>query len=285
MTRRMALLAVVALACIVAVGVWAGRQPQDRQLLREVYSPTFGDVPPEGSIADTIAQLHRDLTSPAGREFLARLLPDQAAALWISIIVAFGVAFDFWRPRSWRNVDLVLMLLLGMTFFDIMRLFRVPLDPVYWRLLDGMFTAITALNAALLIRAVWHARTTASGRPWQPNLRGPALAALAVLLLAANILVALEESPTTPGTSSILAPSGCASGAGCRTAIRSSPGRRAPHTDPSFTLFTYRFSSSFSHARPTRSRARILRSAKTPATCCRRLWRPSCAQSRCTSQA
>ena len=199
MTRRMALLAVVALACIVAVGVWAGRQPQDRQLLREVYSPTFGDVPPEASIADTIAQLRRDLTSPAGQGFLARLLPDQAAALWISILVAFGVAFDFWRPRSWRNVDLVLMLLLGMTFFDIMRLFRVPLDPVYWRLLDSVFTAIVALNVALLVRAIWHARRADAAPPWRPNFRGRPLAALALVLLAANVLVALEREPDDSG--------------------------------------------------------------------------------------
>jgi len=195
----MALIAAVALACIVAVGVWAGRQPQERQLLREVYTPTFGNVPPEASITDTIAQLRSDLRSSAGQGFVARLLPDQATALWISIIVALGVAFDFSRPRSSRNVDLVLMLLLGMTFFDIMRLFRVPLDPVYWRLLDSVFTAIVALNVALLIRAVWHARRADAGRAWQPNFRGRPLIAVALVLLAANVFVALEREPDDSG--------------------------------------------------------------------------------------
>jgi hypothetical protein len=199
MTGRMVVLAIVAFTCVIAVGVWSGRQPQERQLLREVYSPTFGTVPPQASIADTIRQLRTDLASPAGDAFLARLLPDQAAALWIAIIVAIAVAFDFQRVRRPENVDLILMLLLGMTFFDIMRLFRVPLDPVYWRLLDVVFTAITALNAALLVRAVWRARTTDTGRPWQPNFRGSALAAMALLLLAANVLVALERDPDDSG--------------------------------------------------------------------------------------
>ena len=199
MTRRMGVIAIVALACIVAVGVWAGRQPQERQLLRDVYTPTFGNVPHEAAIADTLAQLRRDLASPAGQGFLARLLPNQATALWISILVGLAVAFDFARPRTARNVDLMLMLLLGMTFFDIMRLFRVPLDPVYWRLLDSVFTVIVALNVALLVRAVWQARRADTEPPWRPNLRGRALAALALVLLAANVLVALEREPDDSG--------------------------------------------------------------------------------------
>jgi len=195
----MGVIAIVALTCLVAVGVWAGSRPQERQLLREVYTPTFGDVPREASIPEAITQLRSDLASPGGHAFLARLLPDQAAALWIALIVALGVAFDFSRPRSPRNVDLLLMLLLGMTFFDIMRLFRVPLDPVYWRLLDSVFTAIVALNAALLVRAVWHARRADIEPAWRPNFRGRALAALALVLLAANVLVAFDREPDDSG--------------------------------------------------------------------------------------
>jgi hypothetical protein len=40
MTRRMVVLAIVAFTCVIAIGVRSGRQPQERQLLREVSSPT-----------------------------------------------------------------------------------------------------------------------------------------------------------------------------------------------------------------------------------------------------
>src|SRR5437867_4901546 len=188
-----------ALAIIAAIGIWSGRVSPYRELLREVYSPTFTQVPPKATIGDTIAQLKTDIASPAGREFLSRLLPDQGGVLWIALIVALGVAFDFKRPLTSRNVDIVLMLLLGMMFFDIMRFFRIRLTPPYWTLLDAVFMAIVGLNMALLIRAVWRVRGVDNRTAWQPKLRGPALAAVALLLVACNVFVALAREPDDAG--------------------------------------------------------------------------------------
>src|SRR5262245_2725446 len=147
----MMVLSVAVLACIAAVCVWAGRGPRHRELLREVYSPKFEAVPPTASLAETIAELRWDLSTHAGQSFFARLLPDQGGVLWISILVMLAVAVEFSRPRTGRNVDLVLMLLLGLTFYDMMRFFRIRLDPAYWRLLDLVFTTIFAINSALLV--------------------------------------------------------------------------------------------------------------------------------------
>jgi hypothetical protein len=193
-------LSLVVLAVIAAAAVWSGRGPRQRELLREVYSPTFTEVPPEASVAATIAQLRQDLASRAGEGFLARLVPDQAGVLWISLLVALAVAVDYTRPRSGRNVDILLILLLGLTFFDIMRFFRIRLTPEYWRLLDTVYTAIVALNAALLVRALWRARSSSSPeRPWLPNLRGRALAATAVILIGGDVAIALVRTPDDAG--------------------------------------------------------------------------------------
>jgi len=195
----MAAMSLVVLAIIAATAVWRGRVSPYRELLREVYSPTFVQVPPKASIGETIAQLTTDLGSPEGRSFLSRLLPDQGGVLWISLVVAIGLAFNFSRPFSSRNVDIVLTLLLGAMFFDIMRFFRIRLTPPYWTLLDAVFTVIVALNTALLVRALWRAIRADRRERWQPNIRGRALAAVALLLVACDVAVTLAREPDDAG--------------------------------------------------------------------------------------
>jgi len=198
-TRRMIVLSLAVLVCVAAVCVWAGRGPRTRELLREVYTPTFETVPPMAPIGETIAELRRDLASPAGHAFLVRLGAGQRGVLWIALLVTLGVAFDVSRRRSSRNVDLILMLALGLMFFDMMRFFRVRLDPAYWRLLDLVYSAIFTLNAALLVRALWRVRWQSLPSAWQPNLRGPVLAALALVLVAADVGAALTRTPDDAG--------------------------------------------------------------------------------------
>ena len=190
----------IVLAVIAALAVWYGRAPRERELLREVYSPTFQAVPPMASIGETVAQLQRDFSSRVSRELGARSVTEQAGILLIVFVVALGVAFDFSRPRSARNVDIILMLALSLMFFDIMRLARVRLTPEYWRFVDVVFTTIVALNAALLGRALWRARPSAGVEPgWRPNLRGRPLAALALVLVAGDVFVALVREPDDAG--------------------------------------------------------------------------------------
>ena len=69
------------------------------------------------------------------------------------------VAQDVARPRSGRNLDVLLILMLGLVFFDIMRFFRMRLTPEYWRILDTVYSLIFAVNAALLkLRSNWAGR-------------------------------------------------------------------------------------------------------------------------------
>jgi hypothetical protein len=199
MTRRVALVAALVLAGLVAIRVWSGARPHDRELLREVYSPTFVDVPAEAPLGTTVAALGGDLASPAGEDFLNRLLPDQAGVLWISCLIVLIVAFDWSRLVSWRNFELKIFLILALVLFDDMRFFRLVLTPLSWRLLDSVYEIVFALNAVLLLTALWQAAVPRTVAEWRPNLRGRALAACAVLLLACSVLMALQHDPDDAG--------------------------------------------------------------------------------------
>jgi hypothetical protein len=192
-------LAALMLLAIVAVAVWAGRTPQPHELLRDVYMPSFASVPREASIAETTDWIRAQLESPAGKSFLARLLPDQAAVLWIMLVVAGVVAFDFGHIRSGRNVDLLLAWLLGLSFFDIMRLARIELTPTSRGVLDAVFTAVVSLNLALAAHAIWQARRPERRAIWMPGLRGRPLAGLALVLVITNVLVGLARDPDDAG--------------------------------------------------------------------------------------
>jgi hypothetical protein len=199
MSRKALVLSGVVLLSIAALAVWSGQVPREREVLREVYSPTFGTVPQEASIATTIDELRKELGSAANQGFLERLVPDQAGVLWITVLVALAVGFDFSRGRSSRNLDLILALALGLVLFDVMRFFSIRLDPVHWRLLDAVYTVVVALNLALLVRALWRAAGAGAETPWRPNLRGRPLAAVAVLLAALNVAAALVRAPDDAG--------------------------------------------------------------------------------------
>ena len=65
MTRRLWTLVAIGLAIIALVAVWAGRAHPSRELLRDVYSPTFAAVPPKAAASEAIAALRDQLASPA----------------------------------------------------------------------------------------------------------------------------------------------------------------------------------------------------------------------------
>lgn len=187
--RRWVLVALVALCA-------ACGSPR-KELLREVPSPTFRRVPPPMTAGETIARLGQDARSDAAASFWRRVVPDQAGVLWLSLILTLAVAWQFDRSSP-RNLDLLLLQALGWCFFEILRFFRVLEDAAYLNLLDVVFTAIVALNLALLVRAlltVVQRRTLV----WKPNLPPRPLAAIAVVLVVMNCAAALVRPPDDAG--------------------------------------------------------------------------------------
>ena len=96
---------------LVAIAVGA-RYQNRRDLVREVFSPTFPtvDVRP---VLEGVEALDAHLLRPSGTEALARFLPDQSGVLWISLLVLLVVGFDYARPFSGRNLDLILAQVAG----------------------------------------------------------------------------------------------------------------------------------------------------------------------------
>jgi hypothetical protein len=192
----------VGLACLVlAAGlrlIRAPAPPSAHEVLRQVYSPRFAPVPPPAPANEVLARLKNDLAGPSGSATLRRWLPSQSGTLWIALLILFVVGFDFARPLSSRNVDLVALQLLGFLFFDILSFANRVRDPYSLARVWWTFSAIVAVSLFIAVRAVWHVLRPIAIE-WRPALRGKALPAVALLMLALNVLAAVLRPPDDAG--------------------------------------------------------------------------------------
>ncbi|MGH9162362.1 MAG: hypothetical protein ACRD2X_20550 [Vicinamibacteraceae bacterium] len=174
--------------------------PPDRERLtpRQLETPRFDELSQVHSGSRALENVWSDLLGPTGGDFLRRLLPAQGGILWIAVIVAFTVAFDFTRPFSARNVELLALLVTGFLKFNIIRFFDLLRDPTYFRVMDWVFTAIVVVGLFLLARALWRMRRPHTDA-WRPNLPVRALVVLTLLLLTCNVLIALLRPPDDAG--------------------------------------------------------------------------------------
>jgi hypothetical protein len=186
--RSLLALSVAVVLFLVWLG-YGGRHDPPETLL-EVYSPHIGTVPPSAPLAEAIPQWRVELRSPRGQQFLRHVVPDQAGALWLALILTLAVAFDFSRPRNPHNIELALLLAPGVLFFDVLAFVGFIERPVYRTLLELVFSGVFAITLALVVRAIWRV-----GMPrrwtWQPNLPLRALTALTAVLLTCNMMIAL----------------------------------------------------------------------------------------------
>jgi len=190
---------IVAVALVVAaLGVIAFTELRPAERLREVYTPTYRHVPAAPPVRITLAHLWRDLRSPGGQAFLQRTLPNQAGVLWLSLIVALLVAFDFDNLANPRNVDLLAIQAIGICLFEIIRFLRLLQDPVYVALMDWVFSVLFALNVFLFGRALWRIRHPAPG-VWTPSLGVRPLMAVACVLVVCDVTAALVREPDDVG--------------------------------------------------------------------------------------
>lgn len=185
-------MAAAALVAVVVVALAVVLQPDRRHneflTHRALETPKFDPAPVTPPASETIARLWADLHGRVGENFLVRLLPTQSAALWISLLVTLAVAFDPTRPTGVNNVDAGLLLVVGLLLFDVMRFFPLLTDPVYFAVLDVVFSAVFVVSVALAIRAV---RRVWRPLPftWRPALPTRALVLITLVLLLMNGLV------------------------------------------------------------------------------------------------
>jgi hypothetical protein len=195
--RRLAAWA-AGLAVVASLGAVLLAQPAapDRDVLtpRQLDTPGFEPPARVHPASRALSQVWTDLTGRPGGEFLRRWLPGQGAVLWISLLVALVVAFDFERWRNPRNLELAAMLAIGFLLFDIMRFFDLLEDPTYYRVMDWVFTGIVAVSLALMAVALMRMRRPHT-TPWRPNLPARALMVLTLVLLTLNAIVCLGRAP------------------------------------------------------------------------------------------
>ncbi len=195
MTRRYLLVLLTVGACAAACA-----PPSERVALtsRELETPRFNPPPPSQDLGATAGQLADHLTSPPGESLLLQLVPAQAGALWISLLVTLLVAIDLRWPWHPRNVDLLWLVPIGFLLFEVMEFFESFQDSTYWQLMDWVFIGIFVCSVALLIRALRRMRHPHPD-PWLPNLPRRSLVVATLVLLLLNVMAGLLRQPDDVG--------------------------------------------------------------------------------------
>ena len=189
-------LVLLTLGAVMAARFWP--VPRDQMIPRLLENTRFAAPPPAPSTSDFVATLWTDLWGPTGEAFWRAMVPNQAGVLWIALAVMLTVAFDYARPKSARNFELIALLAIGFLLFNIMRFFALLGDPTYFWLMDLVFTGIVAVSLSLLALAIWRVRRPHT-TPWEPNLPARALMVLTVLLLTMNVITGLASPPDDAG--------------------------------------------------------------------------------------
>ncbi len=171
---------------------------RERMIPRHLENAVFAPPPPQPGAGRFWPAVWSDFLSPVGADFLYELLPTQSGVLWISLIVALMVAFDYARPTSFRNVELLALLAVGFLLFNVMRFFDLLADPIYFHVMDGVFIGIMTVSLALIGLAIWRVRR-GHATAWQPNLPAGALVTLTVLLFGLNVLIGVVKPPDDAG--------------------------------------------------------------------------------------
>ena len=177
---------VIVSGLFVAVAVIAGLRYQNRIVpLTEVYIPTIPVVEfaPAG---ESLRALDARLREDARLSIIRQALPDQAGVLWIALLVFLVIGFDYARPWSARNIDLLIVQVIGWSLIgslDLLVTVTRRSDPTYYGLIRLMFTVVTGLSAVLMARMVWRS-TRPDTWTWTSAIDVRTLAALAAFTLS-----------------------------------------------------------------------------------------------------
>lgn len=196
--RVVAMLAVAVVAAVVIAQ--PGNRAHERLIPRHLEISTFPPAPQRASFGATVAQVWADLRQQSidGRSFFKTILPTESGTLWIALIIVIVVGLDTARILSPLNLELLSTLLVGVFMFNVMRFFDFLEDPVYFNVMDWVFTAIFVATLWLFGRALWRV-WSAPDRRWRPNLPARTLMLLTLVLLTLNSLTVVIRDPDDAG--------------------------------------------------------------------------------------
>src|SRR5262245_16951714 len=95
--------------------------------------------------------LHR----PSGHEFIAHMVPDQAGALWLSLLVVLLVGINLERPFDPRNLDLLVAQAPAWFLFGVVDIIEETDQAEWFAYVRLCFILVGAVLVALLIRSLW----------------------------------------------------------------------------------------------------------------------------------
>jgi hypothetical protein len=177
---------VIVSGLFVALAVIAGLRYQNRIVpLTEVYTPSIPRVE-FAPAAESLRALDARLKEDASLSVIRQVLPDQAGVLWIVLLVFLVVGFDYGRPWSPRNIDLLIVQVIGWCLIgsiDLLVTVTGRNDAAYYGLIRLMFSAVTGLSAVLMARMVWRS-TRPDTWTWTSAIDVRMLAALAAFTLS-----------------------------------------------------------------------------------------------------
>ena len=179
----------IVMGLVLALAVIAGVRYQSRQVpVGEVYAPAFAHVvtaPAAESLRAFDARLQDSPTT------LRHILPDESGLLWISMLVFLVVGFDYARPLSSRNIDLLVAQAIGWCLIgsiDLLVAADKGRDAARYGLIRLMFAAVVGLTATLLVRSAWR-----SMRPdtwtWAPAIDVRVLAGVTAFTVALSLSI------------------------------------------------------------------------------------------------
>jgi hypothetical protein len=177
---------VIVSGLFVALAVIAGVRYQNRIVpLTEVYMPSIPQVgiAPAG---ESLRALDARLKEDPRLTVIRQVLPDQAGVLWIALLVFLVVGFDYARPWSARNIDLLIVQVIGWCLIgslDLLVTVTRRNDATYYGLIRLVFTVVTGLSAVLMARMVWRS-TRSDTWTWTSAIDVRTLAALAAFTVS-----------------------------------------------------------------------------------------------------
>ena len=143
--------------------------------------------------------LEAPFLTKATTKWLSRLEPNQAGAIWLSLLVTLLLAFNFRKLVCRRNADLLLLLAPSLLMVDMIRYAGGSLEDPEKATISGLaFSGLLLFSAVLLIRSLFGVFARAP-KPWTPNVSRRVLAGLLLVLLACNTLVVFERDPDDCG--------------------------------------------------------------------------------------
>lgn len=198
MVRAIAVLAVALVAAVIAAQ--PGNREHEQLIPRHLEISTFPPAPERASFSATLSQVWADLRQQSidGRSFFKSILPTESGTLWIALIVVIVVGIDTTRILNPLNLELASTLLVGVFMFNVMRFFDFLEDPIYFNVMDWVFTGIVSATLWLFSRAVWRVWSVPDRR-WRPNLPVRTLMLLTMVLFTLNALTVVVRDPDDAG--------------------------------------------------------------------------------------